>query len=123
MCFHAFIDHHAVQPHAAYSIIFSCCLSVFLRKSQSQRSQELVHGHVDLGGEFSGHQVGKDHKDAVTQNLLKKDKQMLHIWSLSCATNYSSCPIEFPLQHVCKSKLVMEQRDLSNALCLAVADS
>lgn len=68
-CFHAFINHYAVSAHAALSVIFSCCLSVFLRQRQSQGSQELVHRHVDLRGEVDGEHDGHDHKDAVREEL------------------------------------------------------
>lgn len=58
-----------MSAHAAVSVIFSCCLSVFLRQGQGQGSHELVHRHVDLSGELGGEHDGQGHKDAVSEEL------------------------------------------------------
>lgn len=57
------------KAHDAASVIFSNCLSVLLGQGQSQGSQELVHGHVDLRGEVDGEHDGHDHLDAVSDEL------------------------------------------------------
>lgn len=58
-----------MSAHAAVSVIFSCCLAVFLRQGQGQGSHELVHRHVDLRGELGGEHDGQGHKDAVSEEL------------------------------------------------------
>ncbi|KAG7223174.1 hypothetical protein INR49_015782, partial [Caranx melampygus] len=45
-------------------------------EGQSQSSEELVHGHVDLRGEFIGEHDGQDHKDVVGEDLWRNDKHM-----------------------------------------------
>lgn len=48
-------------------------LSVLLGQSTGHGSQELVHCHVDLRGEIRWEIVGHDHKDAVDEELSKKN--------------------------------------------------
>lgn len=46
-----------------------CSLTVFLSQGTGHGSQELLHSHVDLGGELLGELHGKHHKDAVGEKL------------------------------------------------------
>ena len=68
---HIFIIHYAERADAADSVIFSCCLSVFLSQGQSHSSKELVHRHMDLRGEGLWERDGHDHKDVVGEDLWK----------------------------------------------------
>lgn len=47
----------------------ACPLAILLSQGQSQEGQELVHSHMDLGGEVFGEQHTQDHKDAMGQEL------------------------------------------------------
>lgn len=61
------ILHHSAL--VAFSIRLFCCLSVLLSQGESHTSQELVHSHMDLRGEFSRKHDGDDHQDALRQDL------------------------------------------------------
>lgn len=52
-------------------------LPVLLGQGTGHGCQELVHCHVGLRGEILGEHVGHDHKDAVGEELSKKEEKKL----------------------------------------------
>lgn len=70
---HVFIDRK--QSCLMLVAPSSRCSSVFLSQSQSQGGQELVHAHVDLGGEVGGVLDGQNYKNVVGEDLEKTQKK------------------------------------------------